>query len=342
MKVFEVNLIHAKLKVMSQIMNCFLEKDFIQTQEGLFFAVVNRGVENDNLQDKVLCFLRYAQDVRANDKQFIKLSTLDANAFLAEHHPDYLYHSSKLDADVHGVRVDRIVQHHQPKQRLQTLINMGDLDKVENDCVELCRLFAAKGLSLSSVGITGSMLIGAQRDTSDIDLVIYDRELFHLARKITKELIKESKCHTLTRQDWDMAYHKRQCSLTYEEYVWHEQRKNNKGMINGRKFDISLVDPDADTQSKRYQKQGQMQLIAKVIDTALSYDFPAVYRVEHPEIDSIVCFTATYSGQALTGETIEVAGIRERSSDGSHRIIVGSNREAPGEYIKVIKHAKIN
>ena len=57
----------------------FLSKDFIETAEGLIFAVVAQGTE----QGKVLCFLRYVKD----DDGWKKVSTEPANAFLAHYYP---------------------------------------------------------------------------------------------------------------------------------------------------------------------------------------------------------------------------------------------------------------
>ena len=68
----------------------FLAKDFIETAEGLVFAVVVQGDE----QGKVLCFLRYIKDTVG----WKKVDTQEANAFLKQYFPEYLYYSSILDA----------------------------------------------------------------------------------------------------------------------------------------------------------------------------------------------------------------------------------------------------
>ena len=67
-----------------------------------------------------------------------------------------------------------------------------------------------------------------------------------------------------------------------------------------------------------------------------AFDYPAEFKLDHEEITHVVCFTATYTGQAIKGELIEIAGQVEQASDGLKRIVVGSSREALGEYIKVI------
>jgi hypothetical protein len=68
-----------------------------------------------------------------------------------------------------------------------------------------------------------------------------------------------------------------------------------------------------------------------------SFDYPANFQIVHPHIQTVVCFSATYNGQAQTGEWIEVAGQLEQAYDGQQRIVVGSSREARGEYIKVLR-----
>ncbi|MFT7235918.1 MAG: putative nucleotidyltransferase, partial [Methylophagaceae bacterium] len=56
------------------------------------------------------------------------------------------------------------------------------------------------------------------------------------------------------------------------------------------------------------------------------------------EVTEILVYTNTYVGQAKTGEKIEVSGAVECDiATGKCRLIVGSSREAVGEYIKVIK-----
>jgi predicted nucleotidyltransferase len=57
--------------------------------------------------------------------------------------------------------------------------------------------------------------------------------------------------------------------------------------------------------------------------------------IGHAEIGEILCFTHTYVGQALTGETVEAAGAVEACDDGRKRLVVGSSREAAGEFVRV-------
>ncbi len=307
----------------------FFAKDFIETVEGLVFAVVEQGLEDG----KVLCFLRYALEPFG----WKKVATEQANQLLQQQYPDYLHYSPILDAQLHAVAVDRIVKHHQPKHRLQQIILVPPHDSVELDLFQLCELFGQHGLDLAQIGITGSVLIVVQNPDSDIDLVCYSREVFHQCRAITRNLIEQGHLQDLNEHDWQQSYQRRSCDLSFDEYVWHERRKGNKAVINGRKFDLNFIDCCARAEAVRYQKCGAMTLQCRVIDDVRAFDYPAEFKVDHQQVDSIVSFTATYTGQAVSGEWVEVSGVLEQSEQGSQRIVVGSSREAHGEYVKVIR-----
>lgn len=305
----------------------FLCKDFIETPENLIFAVVADDLE----QGKVLCFLRYVPENLLRKKY----NTAEANQFLRQYYPDYLHYSKVLDAQLHAVSVERVIKHYQPKQRLQEILHIANPDEIERDLIALCQLLQARGLDLKQLGVTGSLLISAQQASSDIDVVCYDRAVFHQCRNIVGDLIAQNALHALSDQDWLASYQRRGCDFDFADYVWHEQRKFNKALVNGRKFDLSLVNRNA-TPMMNYQKIGSTTLQVKVIDDAAAFDYPAEFKIDHRQYASVVSFTATYTGQAINGEFIEVSGLIEQNAEGVKRIVVGSSREAHGEYIKVI------
>lgn len=303
-------------------------KDFIETVEGLIFAVVDQALEDG----KVLCFLRYAQ----TDLGWRKQSTNDANELLAQFFPEFLHYSPIKDAQLHAVPVARVYKIHKPGDRLQALLQSGHTDPIEYDLLQLCLLYQKYGLDLAQVGVTGSLLVGTHNSKSDIDLVIYNRDQFHLARKLTGELIQSRQLYHLDEEAWQQSYLRRDCYLSEQEYIWHEQRKLNKAIINNRKFDLNFVDK-ASVASEAFFKKGSVYIETTVKNDYHAFDYPAVFDIEHPVIKQVVCFTATYIGQALKGEKIAVSGFLEESVGGGERIVVGSSREAKGEFIQVIR-----
>jgi hypothetical protein len=306
----------------------FLPKDFVETAEGLLFALVEAGTE----AGKVLCFLRYVKE----GSSWKKYPTTAANALLQQHFPEYLHYSPVLDTHLHAVPLNRIVKHHQPKIRLQDIMQAQGGDAVEMDLRQLGGLFKREKLALADAGVTGSILVGCQNPDSDIDLVCYGQAAFRAFAMMTRELIEQGRLQDLTDEDWLAAYDRRASSLTFAEYRWHERRKGNKALINGRKFDLSCVDAAPRQASEKFQKHGKITVQSRVTDDSRAFAYPAEFLIDHPNIHSVVSFTATYTGQAYTGEMIEVAGLLEASASGQRRIVVGSSREAEGEYIKVM------
>jgi predicted nucleotidyltransferase len=306
----------------------FYPKDFLETAEGLIFAVVAPDIEDE----KVLCFLRYVKEPSG----WKKYHTDSANAFLRTHHPDYLHFSPRLSAHLHAVPISRIHQHHHPRRRLHSLMQTPPQNAVEADLYQLGQLFQKHGVDLQTVGVTGSVLVGVQNAESDIDLVCYDRASFQQCRVLVHELIAQGDLEDLSDIAWQQSYQRREADLSHAEYVWHERRKANKALINKRKFDLSLFSHE-NADNGVCQKLGSITLQCTVLDDHHAFDYPARYLIDHGPISSIICFTATYVGQAFQGERIEVAGLLEATADGKQRIVVGASREARGEYIKVIR-----
>lgn len=306
----------------------FSPRDFIETSEGLIFAVVDGDTEDG----RVLCTLRY---LRQSGK-LRKLPTGEAETHLRDHAPGYLHRSKRLDARLHGVPVSLVRRHYRPRDRVRELLAAARLDPMEGKAVHWLRLFTARGLDPARIGLTGSLLIGAQTAASDMDFVIYGREPFFEARGIVQTLLDSGDLEELDETAWREAYGRRGCALDFPEYVWHERRKLNKGLCAGTKFDITLIAEEMLPENGPVRKLGAARLEAEVADARYAYDYPARYRLIHPEVAEALSFTHTYAGQAKAGERVEVAGILEVTGSGLQRIVVGSNREAPGEYIKVV------
>lgn len=305
-----------------------LPKDFVETHEGLIFAVVEGGLEDG----RILCFLRYIPTGSAHQK----IATDEANSYLKQSYPQHLYHSPKKDAHLHAVSLNDIKRIHKPRERLQNLISTPPKDAIEVKLQKLIYLMLRTGIGLECIGVTGSLLIGMQNPNSDIDLVIYGRDNFFKARACIKTLMTSGKIQNLDNEQWNDSFKRRDCELNLAGYIRHEKRKANKGVIDGTKFDLGLVEEARVIEEETWQKAGKAKIIAKIVNDSYSYDHPGRYQIDHPDIKEIISFTHTYVGQAQNGELVEAAGHIEVSNIGLKRLVVGSTREAKGEYIKVL------
>jgi hypothetical protein len=308
-------------------------RDFVETGEGYLFAVVDNGTEPGPGagEERVPAYLRYVRDSGA----WRKVSTLEAQDVLGSAHPEYLFHSDLRDIDLHGVPPSRIRRHHQPRLRAVAISRSSSPDPIERKAARALDLFLGNGIRLAVLGVTGSLLVGAHSGRSDIDLVVYDRDAFHRAREVVRALTGSGEIHPFGGTFWSDAFARRSASLSFGEYVWHERRKHNKFVVDGTKVDMSMVIPGA-RDTTRWRKVRMAEIQAEVVEDRAAFDYPARFSVDHREIPQVVSYTNTYTGQARTGEAIHARGWIEQSERGTVRLLVGTSREATGEFIKVI------
>jgi predicted nucleotidyltransferase len=293
-------------------------RDFIVDKDGWIYAVST--YENT---DTAGCVLRYVPDDKGvrrdpSGRCYAKYDFEDAYAFIARHKPQYagLLHRIPYK-DVKQVlkpeeEIGRIARSH---PRVQTLLDLF-------------------GLPAGTVGCTGSLLCGLENETSDLDMVVYGRHWFDAQEKV-RQGIRNGTIEGLSGEMWHKVYDKRRPEISFEQFVLHEERKWNRGQIDGTYFDILFTrsyDEITTAPAVRGTVTGKMTIIATVKDASLAFDNPAVYEVEHESITRVLSFTHTYSGQALAGETIEACGVVEEHGD-ERWLIIGTTREARGEYI---------
>ncbi len=310
----------------------YLPKDFIETATGLIFAVVAYAPE---AQGKVGCFLRYVKQ----DSFWQKVNTAEANALLAKKHPEYHYYSTVVEAHYHAVPIADIVAHHLPEQILLTRISITDNSAHAIKLQKLIAILEQYGADCLFLGLTGSMLIGQEHASSDIDLVVYGRENFQQTRRAVQAALSAGVLAPLDTAAMRDNYDRRAGALDFESFSWHDSRKYNKAMVSGTKFDIGMVCLPSEVayDLSPYQKQAKRVFQTTIKDASEAFDYPARYRVTDAETPEVLVFTHSYVGQAEKGEQVEISGVVERNTQGHCRLVVGSSREAAGEYIKVIR-----
>ncbi|MCX6684610.1 MAG: DNA polymerase subunit beta [Methanoregula sp.] len=293
-------------------------RDFIEDADGWLYAVST--YDND---ERVGCVLRYVPDdhgerVNPSGTRYKKYDFEDAYAFIAHNKPYY-------------ANLVQRVPIYDVKKVLKPDV---EISHIANKHVRVQKLLDLFRLPQGTIGCTGSLLCGLEDETSDIDMVVYGRHWF-IAQELVRKGILNGKLEGLSSDMWKKVYEKRKPEITYDHFVLHEKRKWNRGQIEGTYFDILFTRSYDDLKSVPAGSGtviGKMKIEAKVINASLAFDSPAVYEVEHESISRVLSFTHTYSGQALAGETIEACGICEQHGS-EHWLVVGTTREARGEYI---------
>lgn len=302
-------------------------RDFVITKRDWIFSVVSYDLGGEDLK----CLLRYVPDekgerVSAEERgRYRKLDFYEGYEFLRKYRPEYV-------KDVHVVPKMDITEILRPEVRLPVI--------AERDArAKTIYVLLGRYIPKERIGITGSFLCGLNGEKSDLDFVIYGRENFNKAREVVKDASEAGLTTGINEELWRRICHKRKPELSYEDFVAHEKRKGHRGAIGGTYFDILYVrDPEELQQldKRNYEKgerAGYKTIRAEVKDATFSFDSPAIYEIEHPEITKVLSFTHTYAGQALAGETIEARGVMERTRHET-RLVVGTTREAKGEWIR--------
>ncbi|MGC9444639.1 MAG: nucleotidyltransferase domain-containing protein [Candidatus Methanospirareceae archaeon] len=300
-------------------------RDFVITQQDWIFSVVGYDLGGEYLQ----CFLRYVPDPQGNRMSdrgtFRKLDFYAAYEFLRRHRPGYV-------RDVHAVPLDDVKEILRPDEQLPRIA-------AQNEQVSIIYELLAEHIPRAQIGITGSYLCGLNTATSDLDFVIYGRLHFDWARAAVQAATTDGRLTAISDTLWRRIYEKRRPELSYERFLAHELRKQHRGALDDTYFDLLYV-RDADElreldprNYERGNKLGYQTITARVTDARFAFDSPAIYELEHPEINKILAFTHTYAGQAMAGELVEARGVLERTA-AETRLVVGTTREARGEWVR--------
>ena len=302
-------------------------RDFIVTDDGWIFAASaydhTRGVQ---------AVLRYIPD-RNGDREadgvrYRKLDFDESIEFLKKNRASW-------DS---GIPEDRISEVLRSNERISALAKEDPRVAVIVDVLERA------GIPVGKMGVTGSMLPGLQIEGSDIDFVVYGRYWFLARDAIRREMRKNHDQESdsgglgiteISEEMWRQIYAKRVPEISFEEFLTHELRKGNRGMVGDTYFDLLFVrdwDQLPVTQERGVDLR-RCALTARVVNADLAFDSPAVYEIDHPVVSAILCYTHTYAGQALAGEVVEARGMMEEIR-GQKRLVVGTSREPVGEWMR--------
>jgi predicted nucleotidyltransferase len=293
-------------------------RDFIVTKDDWIFAVADYCHE-----DGIRSILRYVPDpqgTRGTGKKYRKMEFDDAFIFMKKARPEWV-------SDVHIVPWDSVKEILAPDRRLPQITEKNEKVKAIVKSLE-------KHVPLENMGVTGSLLPGLEIGSSDIDFIVYGSSWFTARDIIRREKQKKNPITEISDDMWQDIYKKRRPDISFDEFLLHEIRKGNRGMVGGTYFDLLYVRDWKDIEPcLRGTDVGNKTIEAIVTNADFAFDSPAIYKIDHPEISYVLSYTHTYAGQALVGERIEACGMVEIVGN-MKRLIVGTTREPKGEWIR--------
>jgi len=354
----------------------FRDRDFIESSEGLLFAVIG----NIHPMERVIAYLkyipRYKSSIRVkwsrNGVQFGRIlpyysamgvaQTMD---FLRKNHPNYIVFDKYRSIELIEIPRNNIKKHYKPEERLKEILNTSR-DPLEEQALELItKISEESGVSLDNFGITGSILLKIHNLVySDIDLIVYGIENSYRVREAVKrllnipdsgfykpvgEVLEEwardiTRIHPLTIEE---------AKILYSRYKW------NRAFYKGRQFSIHPVKLENEVYEKWEDKivkpLGLVKIRARVIDSRDSIFMPAIYRVDDVKIIEgeapsksiryVVSYEGLYIDLAENNDEIIAYGKLEmvndiRNSEDYLQVTVGTFEAGGKDYIKPVAWQK--
>ena len=315
------------------------EGDYLESLEGIIFAV--KG--NIHPPTHVIAYPKYIPN--GERKGYKKLSSLtDSISFLRGKFPEYLRFDPIFNDTLAEVPKTRIKRLYSPQKFLQLLLTKNNLNSVEKDSIDFAKLICeSASIPLSSLGISGSVMVGLHKEDSDIDLIVYGVEECKVVYNALKKLSNEGLITPYREGQLKKLYMSRvkDTPLPFERFVKIESRKLLQGFFNQREYFIRFVkniwEEDEKYGKKYYKYVGQIELEADVVDDSEAIFTPAKYKLENvldvngtfknsDMIREVVSFRGRFCEQAKRFEKVYIKGKLEKvlSAEGEYfRVIIG-------------------
>jgi predicted nucleotidyltransferase len=316
-----------------------IEGDYIESKsDNLIFDV--KGIHHP--KERKICFVRFYPDPQGDrekkGQKFSKIYDLkERHAFLKENYPKYLFFSEELDLELQGVKNEDIKKIYTPRDHFNDLQKKGCTCKIEECSRSLCELFINEGnVTEGSIGITGSSMVGLNKDESDIDLIIYGTQTsLEFQDELEKIFNVSNKCRMYNLEEYKSHYEWRVggSTIPFEDFMKSEKRKLHQGKFHDIDFFIRYIKSPEDWKGSyydyKYVNHGRIKVKAKVLNssdsifTPCTYEINAIEPIEYDkkfkdvklkEVLEISSFRGRFCEQARNGETVLVEGKLEKVS----------------------------
>jgi uncharacterized protein len=326
-----------------------IESYYLETQEGLFFAV--KGLVHP--PDRFVAVIRYAPDPEMGERKkdgisYRRLYHFDEQErLLQSSFPQYIAYDPMFQSTLQSVPRLSVRQIYDPRARLKELTNAAIAGTLEEDAVAFAGLLQkAAGVPLSAIGVTGSLLIGLHNASSDLDLAVFGINNCRQVYQALGALLDSGSFAELQRLDEhgiEELYRQRlsDTHMEFREFADLEKSKSCQGSYRSRPYFIRFIKDGHEAgeryQDCRYQAIGRATITATIADDQEAIFTPCRYRLSHVHnlerlnlgVDEIVSFRGRFCEQARTGELVRASGMVERveNTEGEirYRLLLGNS-----------------
>ena len=340
-----------------------LDRDFVQTAEGLYFCVVGY-VHPPN---RILAYLKYIPSDsgkwKSEDQPLQRMlpyysaqAVINTFQFLKSNYPHYLFHDAFNNMTFSTVPFEFIKTYYPAKMKLEEILNLSNLDPLQSKLKSLVTTLSnASGVPIEAFGITGSILLDIHNpEFSDMDVTIHGYENAFRVKQKMKKLLSEGHPDILPlnlneRERWQNDKSKR-FGMTQEEAAVLFTRKWNMGEYQNTRFSLhpirNIDEINENYGDKTFIRKGDIEIQATITDDSEALFLPSKYKVNDirilkgmkvKDIREVVSYEGLFDSVAENNELIKVKGQLESVIDNQHegnyfRIVVGSQK-AKKEYI---------
>lgn len=330
------------------MINTFREGDLIENKQNMIFDV--KGLVHP--PHKTIAFIRYVPDSKGkrkrSGKSYSKYYNLSKRYELLKRvYPEYLVNDPIFNTLLCEVPVKEIKKHYQPTQGLKRLRKRTNLDKTEKAALLFMeKLKEESGVHWNKLGVSGSILIKLQDETSDIDLIVYGSQSGQIVAQTMKKLLEDKKS---LFQSYDLKnlkelfdFRSKDTYVSFEDFVRTDSRKISHGKFLGKHFFIRFVKDQNEIDEQYgdiiYKPEGNSRIIATIVNDEDALFTPCTYAIDNVKIiegtkvesiEKIVSFRGRFCEQAKIGERVIAEGklerVQQQGKDDHYRLLLGSN-----------------
>ncbi|MEM2332675.1 MAG: nucleotidyltransferase domain-containing protein [Nitrososphaerota archaeon] len=170
------------------------------------------------------------------------------------------------------------------------------------------------------IGITGSILLGLDEPSSDIDLVVYGVNSGERFINILKDLRINNVVKPVNTIDW-LTETRRDSNISPEDWLRLESRKLLTGVFNNRLYTSKIVPFPREyweDLSQRVREIGRARMLCRVVDSRFGKTTPNLYLVEvlkimygdgkARDVLQVMSMRSRFAEIASNGDIVEVEG----------------------------------
>ena len=337
--------------------NIFREGDLIESNLDIIFDV--KGLVHP--PNRTIAFIRYVPDPKGNRKRggksYSKYYNLSKRyELLKRDFPEYLVNDPVFNTMLCEVPLQEIKKHYQPTEGLRELKRRTNLGKTEKAALLFMEnLKEESGVQWNKLGVSGSILVKLQEDSSDIDLIVYGSRTGYIVAQTMKRLLEDKKnlfqAYDLNSLKELFEFRSMDTNITFEDFVRTDSRKISHGKFLGKHFFIRFVKDSNEINEQYgdiiYKPEGNSRITATIVNDKEALFTPCTYKINNVKIiqgtkvesiEEIVSFRGRFCEQAKIGEKVIAEGklerVQQQGENDHYRLLLGSK---PADHMILVK-----